>query len=212
MRTCRAMLACVLLIAFLSGCSLIVFLFDVMVYARDFRADITVGDLAAYIHWNEAPAYTLEYAWGVLVDMDANAATGDPEGFDMYVQVSHTSDGMGAKEGVLADALASTADSAPFGVDCFDWEDGGWGWPYTASFSVSGNTIIVFFDYQGAMERAAGFRTRFFTLYFPPPAGPAVSDETSIVTGSASTTDADGDAGGYTFIDIVSARISYIPP
>jgi hypothetical protein len=217
MKTCMTVLLCVLLITCLSGCSLLSIL--VLLFSQNaFHADITFTDLSGGLYWDEAPAYTVEYLWGVKIDWDANAITGDPDGFDVFVWVGHESLGGGSEGGVpLDEKIIDASGYQVFSTECWEWIGSGISESVDSivEWNVSGNRIGLTFDFVGqeqASAPAAGFRTRFFASYYPPPSGPSVSDETSIVTESASTTDAAGDAGSYPFIDIVSAQISYTPP
>jgi hypothetical protein len=212
MKTCRWVLLCALVITCLCGC-LFLDIWNLFFSTYDFHIDITVADLSGTHAWDNEVAGTLEYSWGFLIDWDANATTGDGDGFDVIVWVAHESDGPPSAEGQLVEELNSAGLNSVFRAEYGEWILGGWGFfsPPTPACSAAGNTVSI--SFRVSYERgdpAADFRTRFFASH-DPLGGPEASDETSIVTGSASTTDASGDAGGYDFIDIVSAQISYIP-
>jgi hypothetical protein len=214
MKTCIAVLLCVLLITCLSGCSLLSIL--VLLFSQNaFHADITCTDLSGGLYWDEAPAYTIEYLWGVKIDWDANPTTGDPDGFDVFVWIMQTSSGGGPSGGQpLDEEFSAFLGQDIFTIEAWIREGGSLVQQTDMSpvWTVNGNTIGITFNRQDdGTAPTAGFRTQFYASYYPPPAGPAVSDETSIVTDSASTADAAGDAGSYPFVDIVSAAISYVP-
>jgi hypothetical protein len=222
MKTCRLVLLCALLITCLCGCSLFSYIF-LSIWSSPFHADITVADLSADLYWDETAAGTLEYAWGLKIDYDANATTGEPpDGFDLRVWITHTSNGTGEDVGgvPLDSDILNEHGTHVFRCDFQSWQAGVFETETDnrVRWNVVGNTISISFDYQGfayqdqGIAPTAGFRTRFFTSYYPPPTGPETNDETAIVIESELATDAAGDAGSFPFIDIVSAQISHIPP
>jgi hypothetical protein len=221
MKMCRWMPLCVAVITCLCGCSLFSYIY-LSIWPSPFHVDITVADLSADLYWDETAAGTLEYAWGLKIDYDANATTGDVDGFDVRVWITHTSYGTGENVGgVPLDSDITTSHGTHVFRDEFQsWQAGAFVSEVDnrATWKVVGNTITISFDYQGFVYRGkgvapiAGFRTRFFASHYPPPTGPETSDETVIVTESELVTDTAGDAGSFPFIDIVSAQISHIAP
>jgi hypothetical protein len=219
MKTCRWVLLCVLLVTCLCGCSILGVLLNLvdMENVYPFHADITFADLSPDLYWNEAPADTREYAWGLKIDYDANVTTGEPpEGFDVMVWITYLSDGTGDEWGglPLEDNPHDLAGTTWFTPEFRRWDVGAFELEpdNPVAWDVYGNTIHINFHYQNFdTAPAAGYRTRFFASYYPPPAGPEVTNETSIATETESITDPAGNAGGYSFIDIVSAQLSHIP-
>jgi hypothetical protein len=187
-----------------------------------FHVAITVSDLSQNIIFDQAPAGMIEYAWGARIDTDANAGTGDASGFDVDIIFHNYSLGSGPNQGQLATLFDPPGldRSSTFFPECFSWDAGGSYWsPLYASgdytlwvdSTVAGNAINIYFHVFDALPTMApGYRTQFHTLYYTP-LGSTVTDETSVVTGNGSTSDIEGDAGGYSFIDIRSAEIKYIP-
>jgi hypothetical protein len=218
MKTCVWVLMCVLLITCLSGCSLLAYFISIS-SPYDFHADITLGELPEELTVNAAPTDAIEYAWGVRIDWDANATTGDPDGFDREVVVDSVSDGPPSVQATVVEMnfkKFSNSITGQFRPHYNRWNDTLSQWEEesddeSVTCNLRGNTIGITFDVLNEVFPADAFRTRFFTLYYPPPAGPAVGDETAIVTASASTADATDDAGGYSFLDIVTAQIGYTP-
>jgi hypothetical protein len=190
MKTCRWVLLFAPLLTCLCGCTLLM-LMSAVSYPYSFHAEITVADLSGTQLWNRAPEETVEYAWGLKIDWDANATTGEPpDGMDYEITVRCTSDGTGNGESVISDEIMFLASTAQISTRLTPWVDGVWESTSASDETsyASGNTIGLLFNAEGGMPApAAGFRTRFLTSHYPPPSGPAVPDDTSIITGSTST-------------------------
>jgi hypothetical protein len=171
---------------------------------------MTVSDLSAELTWDAAPAGTVEYAWGVQIDTDGDPSTGDPSGLDAKAQLEHVSAGPPSSHGLLKDSYATSDEivAQSFWVREYYWDDTASQWKELAGqvlCSIRGNTIGL--SFTGGLR--SGSLSSFYGLYYPSPAGPEVNDTTSVVTGASSTTDAAGDAGGYSFIDVTSAQAKY---
>lgn len=216
-------LLCALILLGTAGCTLLLLL-GTLTSTFSFHAIMTMSDLSQPLTIDAADTEgTREYEWGLRIDSDANAATGDPGGYDVEIVIYHdTATFFTPSEWTLTDGLADSNETLAdqFTPAYYSWNGSSWELytvPETLMGNVScmakGNSIhFVFSLLDSAPPVAAGYRTEFYTLFYPPPTGPAAPDTTAtVVVGNGSMVDAAGDAGGYPFIDLLSAEIKYIP-
>jgi hypothetical protein len=220
-------------VATLTSCSLVLLL-SALASLYPFHATLTVSELAGDVSVEQAePADHLELGWGLLMDVDNDPLTGDPSGFDVEVSLVHyygvlsnilVGSGGGEFENLLA-ALAPGNSNDGDPTETFEpryrsWSAGSW------VVNESGNVTCLVNPYDMNLDTldfafslpdtpvsvSPSCRTRFFTFYYPPPAGPIARDEAPDTIGNTPAVDVPGDASGYSGIDIIGGTVAYVAP
>ena len=173
-------------------------------------------------HMAGAAVGAVEWTWGVRIDVDADASTGDPDGFDVTLVAKLQTGGATADpvEASLRDVLAAADVTPPIG-----------GYPYSADeleyeelesrqVGLSGATIYIGAraneddvwaypsDVYDFLSLPQNYRAQFFTLCNNPPDPGTVIGDTAELVGNGTASDPE-DAALPGCLDIVEVRMEH---
>jgi hypothetical protein len=152
----------------------------------------------------------LEHGWGVDIDTDNNASTGNSQGFDVQISINNYKiPGMAPTIMSIMDATRKHtwiySDPSP------TMGPGTIGHPIRAEIDTNANTIkmIVREDFAELADLDITDRFRF-TAYYQSPTGFTPDNTSENLPGSNMVSDPEGDVV-YDFIDILEGKIEYRP-
>ena len=152
----------------------------------------------------------LEHGWGVEIDTDDNASTGNSQGFDVQISIgNYKIPGMAPTIMSIMDATRKHTwiytDPGP------TLGPGTYGHPIRAEIDTNANTIkmIVREDFAELADLDITDRFRF-TAFYQSPTGFTPDNTSENMPGSNMVSDPEGDVP-YNFIDILEGKIEYRP-